>query len=252
VSQHIADYQPAPELLRDRIILVTGAGDGIGRCAAKAFAAHGATVILLGRTTRKLESLYDEIEDNHWPQAAIYPMNLEGASQKDYEDLAETLGREFGHLNGLLHNAATLGTLTPLEHYNVQEWYRVLQVNLNARFLLTRACLRLLKTAGDASVVFTSADVGRHARAYWGAYAVSNFGNEAVTQLLADECEVNTGIRVNSVDPGAVLTQMRRAAYPAEDPRTLPQPEVVLPTYLYLMGPDSRGVSGQAFDVQPK
>ena len=164
--------------------------------------------------------------------------------------MAETLTREFGHLNGMLHNAATLGTLTPLEHYNVQEWYRVLQVNLTARFLLTQACMGLLKAADDASVVFTSADVGRHARAYWGAYAVSNFGNEALMQLLADECEVNTAVRVNSVDPGAVLTQMRRAAYPAEDPTTLPVPEVVLPTYLYLMGPDSRGVTGEAFNAQ--
>lgn len=244
------DYRPAPDLLKDRVILVTGAGDGLGAAAAKTFAAHGASVVLLGRTVRKLEAVYDAIEKAGHPQPAIYPMDLEGASAADYEDLAGVLSREFGRLDGLLHNAAMLGTRTPTEQYNLPLWSRVMQVNLNAPLLLTRACLGLLRQAADASVVFTTADVGRHGRAYWGAYAVSNAAVENLMQVLADELQTNTGIRVNSLDPGAVRTRMRTLAFPAEDGASLPRPEAVMSTYLYLMGPDSRGITGQGLNAQ--
>lgn len=245
------NYTPPENLLQDRIILVTGAGDGIGRAAAKTFAAYGATVILLGRTIRKLEAVYDEIVQAKHPQPAIYPMNLEGASPKDYEDLAEIISKEFGRLDGLLHNASMLGKLTPLEHYDINQWYQVLQINLNAPYMLTRACLNLLKQSGDASVVFTSSSVGRKGRAYWGAYAVSKFAVEGLMQVLADELEQNTSVRVNSLNPGKTRTKMRSDAYPGEDPNTLPTPDGIMNIYLYLMGADSRGVHGQALDAQP-
>lgn len=243
-------YTPSTDLLAQRVILVTGAGDGIGRAAAISFAAHGATVILLGRTIRKLEAIYDTIEQSGYPQPAIYPLNLEGASPKDYETLASTLANEFGRLDGLLHNAALLGSLTPLEHYTITTWYQVMQVNLNAPFLLTQACLPLLKQAQDASIVFTSSDVGRRGKAYWGAYAVSKFAVEGLMQILADEVETNTAIRVNSINPGATRTAMRAHAYPGKDPHRVPPPEAIMPLYLYLMGPESRQVNGQALDAQ--
>ncbi|MDM8566220.1 YciK family oxidoreductase [Candidatus Halobeggiatoa sp. HSG11] len=240
------NYKPSNTLLNDRIILVTGAGDGIGKAAAKKFAAHGATVILLGRTTAKLESVYDEIEQAGYPQPAIYPMNLEGATPNDYENLAEVLMKNFGKLDGLLHNAGILGSLTPLEHYNVEQWYKIMQVNLNAPFLLTKACLRLMKLAANASIIFTSANVGRKGKAYWGAYSAAYFGIEGLMQVLTDELETNTNIRVNSIDPGAVNTRMRTDAYPGEDPKNLPNPNDVTPLYLYLMGTDSSKINGQA------
>ncbi len=244
------EYTPPPALLADRVILITGAGDGIGRAAAKSFAAHGATVILLGRTISKLEAVYDEIEQAGHPQPAIYPMNLEVASPNDYENLANTLETEFKRLDGLLHNASILGTLTPLEHYDIDLWYQVMQVNLNAPFLLTQACLGLMKRAKDASIVFTSSSVGRKGRAYWGAYSISKFATEGFMQILADELEVNTAIRVNSINPGATRTAMRAAAYPGEDYKTLPLPEEIMPLYLYLMGPESSEVNGQALNAQ--
>ncbi|MEN8215405.1 MAG: YciK family oxidoreductase [Pseudomonadota bacterium] len=244
------NYSPSPTLLADRIILVTGAGDGIGRAAAKSFAAHGATVILLGRTIKKLEAVYDEIEQAGHPQPAIYPMNFEGASPNDYENLANTLETEFGRLNGLLHNASLLGTLTPLELYEIKQWYQVMQVNVNAPFLLTKACLGLMKRAQDASIVFTSSTVGRKGRAYWGAYSVSKFATEGMMQILANELEANSTIRVNSLNPGATRTAMRAAAYPGEEPMNLPQAEAIMPLYLYLMGPDSRDINGQALNAQ--
>ncbi len=244
-------YQPPEDLLADRTILVTGAGDGIGRVAAQTFAAHGATVILLGRTLAKLESVYDAIEDAGGKQPAIYPMNLEGATEHNYLELAKTLEKEFGSLEGLLHNAAQLRLLSRIDDYDAQTWFQVMQVNLNAPFMLTQACLPLLRRAEDASLLFTSDSVGREAKAYWGAYAVSKFGLEGLMQVLAEETRGSSAIRVNSIDPGPTRTNLRAHAYPGEDPSTVKLPEALMPIYLWLMGPDSIDTSGQglSFDT---
>jgi len=246
------DYSPPSDLLAGRNILVTGAGDGIGRAVALDFAAHGATVVLVGRTLARLEAVYDEIETRGLPQAAIIEFDLATQDASAYHRLAENLQSEFGRLDGLLHNAAELGALAPLELYDVDLWARVFQVNLHAPFMLTRTCLPLLKAADDASVVFTTADVGRKGRAYWGAYGVAYFGVEGLMQILADELETNARVRVNSIDPGPVNTRMRRAAYPGQDTSSLATPASITPLYLYLMGPDSRAVTGRAFSAQPE
>ena len=245
------DYQAPNGLLNDRVILVTGAGDGIGRTAALTYARHGATVILLGRTIAKLEAVYDEIEAAGGPQPAIFPLNFEGASLKDYQDMADTLDKEFGRLDGILHNAGLLGRITPFEQYNPELWDQVMQVNINGPIAMTQALLPLLKSSADASVIFTSSSVGRKGRAYWGAYAVSKFATEGFVEVLADELEHLGSVRVNSLNPGATRTQMRRSAYPGEDPDTLRTPEEIMPSYLWLMGPDSRGHNGEKFDAQP-
>jgi len=243
-------YQPAADLLAGRVVLVTGAGTGIGRTAACSFAAHGATVILLGRTVASLESIYDDIVAAGHPQPAIYPLHLGTAAPTAYDELASTLEREFGRLDGLLHNAAVLGQRRSIASTTPESWSEVLQVNLTAPFLLTRACLPLLQQAPDASVIFTSSSVGRKGRAHWGAYAVSKFGLEGLMQVLADELEGIAHVRVNSLNPGATNTAMRRSAYPGEHPETNPLPNRLMPAYLYLMGPDSKGINGQALDVR--
>lgn len=244
------NYQPAPDLLKDRIILVTGAGSGIGATAAYSFAAHGATVLLLGKTVRKLEHLYDVIEKDGHPKPAIIPLNLETASTQDYDTFAAMIAEEFGRLDGLLHNAAILGSLTPVEHYGIAHWNKVMQINLTAPFLLTRACIPLLKKSADASIIFTSDEVGRKGRAYWGAYGASKFATEGLMQILADELGDTTSIRVNSLDPGPLLTRLRKKAYPGEDNAHLPLPETVMNDYLFLMGGDSRGICGQPFSAR--
>lgn len=243
-------YVARSDLLAERVILVTGAGDGIGRAVSLACAAHGATVILLGRTVHKLESVYDDIVTAGGPKPAIYPMDLEGAVPEDHRQLAQRVNAELGRLDGLLHNAGLLGTLTPLEHYDTLEWLRVMQVNVNAPFLLSQACLPLLKRAPDASLLFTSSGVGRRGRAYWGAYSVSKFAVEGMMQVLADELDENARVRVNSINPGRVRTRMRAAAYPAENPDDLPTPQDIVHAYLYLLGPDSHGVHGKTLDAQ--
>jgi NAD(P)-dependent dehydrogenase (short-subunit alcohol dehydrogenase family) len=243
------DYRPAQYLLDGHVILVTGAGDGIGRVASMSFAAHGATVVLMGRTGSKLEAVYDDIESAGFPLPAIFEVDMQSATGEDYAALAEAIDKEFGRLDGLLHNASILGERSPVAHYKPALWQDVMQVNVMAEVLLTQAVLPLLEAAPAASVVFTSSGVGRKGRAYWGAYAVSKFATEGLMQVLADELENTTHIRVNSLNPGATRTAMRAAAYPAEDPNSLKRPEDIMPSYLYLMGPDSEGITGQAFNA---
>lgn len=245
-------YQAPAGLLDNKVIAVTGAGDGIGRAAALSYAAHGATVILLGRTVKKLESVYDEIENNGYPQAAIYPINFSGATENDYNEMAAAFQKEFGKLDGILHNASELGPRTPLSQYPGETWEQVLKVNATAPFLITKAVLPLLDKAPQASVIFTGSSVGYHGRAFWGAYAVSKAAVENLMQIFAAELSDVTQIRVNSINPGATRTKMRANAYPAEDPGTLKTPEEIMPIYLYLMGDESIGISGEQFQAQPK
>lgn len=246
------DFVAAPQCLENKVILVTGAGDGIGRAAALNYAQHGATVILLGRTIEKLEAVYDEIEAAGYPQAAIYPVHLRGAAMKDYEELANTIEREFGRLDGLLHNAGVLGQRRTLAQTTVDSWDEVLHVNLTAPFMMTQALLPMLAAAEKASIILTSSSVGRKGRAFWGAYAVSKFGLEGMMQILAEEEFELNNIRVNSINPGATQTVMRRTAYPGENPQNNPLPEVIMPLYLYLMSDASKTVNGQQFDAQSK
>ncbi len=244
------EYQAPENLLQGKIILVTGAGSGIGRAAALSYAAHGATVILLGRTEEKLDAVYDEIDAAGYPQAAIITLNLETAEEVAFDSLAATLEQEFGRIDGILHNASILGTRTPIESYDPVVWQQVMQVNVNSAFMLTQALLSLTNDSEDASIIFTSSGVGRTGKAFWGAYAVSKFATEGMMQVLADELEYNPNIRVNAINPGATRTDMRASAYPAENPETNPTPEEIMPLYLYLMGRDSRAVNGQSLNAQ--
>jgi NAD(P)-dependent dehydrogenase (short-subunit alcohol dehydrogenase family) len=244
-------YQPTENLLADRVILITGAGDGIGAALAEGAADLGARVVLLGRTQKKLEAVNDRIVAAGRAQPGIFVMDLERAGPEYYQMLADALGENYGRLDGLVHNAALLGDRSPIEHYDVETWHRVMHVNLTAQFILTRTVFPLLRSSSDASVIFASSGVGRVGRPYWGAYAVSKFGTEGLMQVLASEVSSSTNIRVNAVNPGATRTAMRRAAYPGEDPETLPAPADVLPAYFFLLGPDGAAVNGRTIDAQP-
>ena len=243
-------YQPEKSLLQGKTILITGAGDGIGRAAALSYALHGATIILLGRTVEKLESVYDEIEAAGGPQAAIFPLDLAHAGNEDVIAMTQAIEENFGQLDGLLHNASVLGERRPIDSATLAGWEEVMQVNVNAQFLLTRHLLPLLQAAPSASIIFTSSGVGRQGRAFWGAYAVSKFATEGFMQVLADELENTCAVRVNSLNPGATNTAMRRLAYPSETPTDNPYPADIMAAYLYLMGEDSAGINGQALNAQ--
>ncbi|WP_367988649.1 YciK family oxidoreductase [Vibrio sp. NTOU-M3] len=245
------EYSVSEQALKDKVILVTGAGDGIGKQAALSYAQHGATVILLGRTVKKLEQTYDEIEAAGYPQAAIIPLDMKGATKQNYLDMVDTIEAQFGRLDGVLHNASLLGVISPFDQIGEDTYDDVMQVNVKAQFMMTQAVLPLLKKSDDARLVFTSSTVGHDGRAFWGTYAMSKFATEGMMQVLADELS-DSSVRVNAINPGGTRTGMRAKAYPAEDAELLKTPLDIMPLYLYLMAPEGRDVHGQCIDAQPK
>ncbi|MDT0594446.1 YciK family oxidoreductase [Glaciecola petra] len=247
---HLA-FEIHEQSLSNKVILVTGAGDGIGRTAAITFAQAGAEIILLGKTVNKLEKVHDEILEMGCKQPCILPLDLRGATESDYEGMASTITGQFKRLDGVLFNASVLGNLCPFEQIKASEYEEVMQVNVNSQFLIVKALLPLLRQTALASVAFTTSSVGRSGRAFWGAYSVSKFATEGMMQVLADEHK-NSTLRFNCINPGATRTNMRAKAFPAEDPKTLKTADDIMPTYVYLMSDISRGITGQSLDCQFK
>jgi NAD(P)-dependent dehydrogenase (short-subunit alcohol dehydrogenase family) len=243
-------FTPDAGLLAGRVILITGAGSGLGKALAVESARAGASVILCGRTLLKLERVYDEIVALGGPQPAMAILDLAAATAVDYDHLAKTIGDEFGRLDGVVHAAGLLGDRTPLEQYDVPTWCRVLHVNLTAPFILTQVLLPNLRKSADASIIFVSSGVVKNPRPFWGAYAVAKTGLESVRSMLSQELDGEPNIRVNSVNPGRMRTAMRAAAYPAEDPNSVPTPASLSGLFLYLLSARSRGIDGQYIEAQ--
>ena len=246
---HMFDYQIQANSLTNKTILVTGAGDGIGKQAALTYAELGATVILLGRTVDKLEAVYDEIVAAGFPEPAIVPLDMKGATKQNYIDMTSTIVDQFGHLDGALLNASILGELTPFVSIHEQTFDDVMQVNVKAQMLLAQALVPALQKAPQGSLVFTSSGVGNKGRAFWGPYSMSKFATEGLTELIADEYE-GTNLRTNAINPGGTRTAMRASAYPAENADALATPKDIMPLYVYLMADDSAHVNGQVLKAQ--
>ncbi|KGT35481.1 3-oxoacyl-ACP reductase [Vibrio parahaemolyticus] len=244
------NYSVSKDALEGKVILVTGAGNGIGRQAALSYAKHGATVILLGRNVKNLESIYDEIEAAGYPQAAIIPLDLKGATKQNYIDMAETIEGQFGQLDGLLHNAGVLSALCPFEQINEEDFDDIMQINVKAEVLMTQALLPVMRKSEAGRIIFTSSTVGHSGRAFWGPYAISKFAVEGMMQVLADELS-DTPMRVNAINP-VRLNSHREKAYPGEDANTLKTPLDIMPLYLHLMDPAMTDIHGQCIDAQPK
>ena len=243
-------FTPDADLLAGRVILITGAGSGLGQALAVECARARATVILSGRNLAKLERVYDDIVALGGPRPAIAMLDLAVATAVDYDNLAKTIGDEFGKLDGMVHAAALLGDRTPLEQYDVPTWCKVLHVNLTAPFILTQVLLPNLRKSADASIIFVSSGVVKNPRPFWGAYAVAKSGLESVRSMLSQELDGEPNIRVNSVNPGRMRTAMRAAAYPAEDPNTVPTPASLSGVFLYLLSARSRGIDGRYIEAQ--
>ncbi len=243
------DYSIKDACLLKKTILVTGAGAGIGRSAAITYAKLGATVILLGKTISKLEAVYDEIVNMGGAEPAIIPLDLKGASQQHYIDMATTIANQFGQLDGVLLNASILGELSPFTQIHETVFNEIMQVNVKAQYLLAQSLIPTLLLASNASLVFTSSGVGNQGRAYWGAYSISKFATEGMMQVIADEYETSS-LRTNAINPGATNTNMRTCAYPAEDKTKIANPDDIMPLYVYLMSDDSLAVNGQTLKAQ--
>jgi NAD(P)-dependent dehydrogenase (short-subunit alcohol dehydrogenase family) len=244
------DYSPRSDLLAGRVILVTGASSGLGRAASLAYARHGATVALLARDETKLEAVYDEILAAGGPEPAMFPYDLATADDRSLETLASTIALHLKRLDGLLHSAHQFYSLTPLHLQTLEQWQTLMRVNLIAPFALTRACLPLLKQAQDASVIFTGETHGHRPAAFWGGYAVSKSGLEALTRIWGDELAAENSLRINTLIPGPVATTLRSRTHPGLDPETVPSANDLMPWYLYLMGPDSQAMRGQIVECQ--
>jgi NAD(P)-dependent dehydrogenase (short-subunit alcohol dehydrogenase family) len=239
-----SNYQFKTDELKDKIILVTGANRGFGKAMTLDLAKAGATVIMLGRDLAALETVYDEIVEAGYQEPMLYPLDLEGAAPEHYQQMQADLLENFGHLDGLIHNAGVIGTMMPIEQYDIKIWYSTMQINVNAVFMLTQALIPVLNKSADARVLFLSSSVGREARAYWGAYGVSKFAIEGLSKTLSEELE-QTNIKVNSLDPGRLRTKMRRSAYPAENTDKNPLPEDKSPALVYLMSGKSKDLNGE-------
>ena len=241
------DYIPSPTFLDKRVILVTGAGNGIGAAVAKAYASHGASVVLLDKNISALEQVYDDIVASEAPLPAIYPLDLQGASIPNYDALAKSIYDNFGRLDGLVHCAASLGQIAPVQHQDPKVWLETLHINLTAPYLLTRACLDLLQQQ-SASIIFSTDN--HKDKAYWAGYGIAKAGIESLSKQLADELESESRVRVNSIDSGTVQTKLHARAFPALDPTSFPEPKDIVAAYLYLMGDDSNKINGQLIKAQ--
>lgn len=240
---------PADTLFNGQTLMVTGAGDGIGKALALELAALGAELVLLGRTQQKLEALDDQIRAAGGKPAVVVPCDLETLTEQQAAAIAEGIASECGRLDALIHNAGLLGPRSPVENICEADWNRVMQVNLTAPYLLTRALIPLLRSSGSGRLLFTSSGVARPGRAFWGPYAVSKAGTENLAQLLADELTDTANIRVNCINPGPTRTRMRAAAYPAENPASVPAPDEQIPAYLWLLSTQSDAQSGISYDI---
>lgn len=236
--------------LSNQVILITGAGGGLGATAALALAAQGAHIILLDKSIPKLEKVYDAIVAAGSPEPMLYPFDLAGASEEQYQDMADAIEQRYGSLQGLLHSAVEFSAYTPIASHKTKDWGHTLNVNLNAAFLLTRVLLPVLHNSPQAAIVFTTDSAARKAKAFAGAYGVSKIALEGFARILADELEAGQKVRVNILMPGPVDTPLRKKAYPAEDKTSMPAMSSLAPVYTYLFGAASIGVTGQTIDAQ--
>jgi len=238
------DYQITQGELKGKVIMVTGANRGFGLAITKDLAKAGATVIMLGRDLGSLEYAYDAVVDEGFEEPILYPLDLEGATPEQYQELQDNIESEFGCLDGLIHNAAILGAMMPIEQYDIKLWYSTVQININAPFMLTQFLVPLLNKADDARVLFISAEQGREAKAYWGAYGVSKYAIEGFAKTLSEELE-KTNIKINTLDPGKMQTELRRTAFPAEDASANPLPGEKSPAVVGLMGLGANNLQGE-------
>ena len=242
-------WRASSRALGDRVLLVAGASGGLGRASAVAIARAGGSVILLGRKVRPLEKVYDELVALGGAPPAIYPLDLAGATPNDYAQLAATVERECGRLDGIVHAAAHFAGLQPAANIASDEWLRALHVNLSAPFLLTQACLPLLQSAADASVVFVLDDPARMGKAHWGGYGVAKRGLEGIASILHDELE-NSSVRISALLPMPMRTALRRAAYYGENTLELPLPDVAAEAVVYLLSADGSAARGRVLDLR--
>ncbi len=236
--------------LADRVVLVTGAYGGLGREVSRTAARAGATVVITGRRKRQLEQLYDMMMDEQLPEPVIHPLDLETATPRDYEALAEGLLRDLGRLDGIVHAAAAFGGLTPLALHKPDEWLRTMHINVSAPFALTQACMPLLGQAQDSAVVFVLDNPDLVNRAHWGAYGVSKAALERLVEILHQETDTGP-VRAHALLPAPMRTALRHMAYFGENTAAQPLPDATAAAAVYLLSAQATPLRGSMLDLRP-
>ena len=249
IKSEYKSFIPSKADFNDKVILVTGAADGIGRAVTLALAEQGATVLMIDKKARHLEKLFDLIVERDFAEPVILPVDLMDVTPESATTIAQAVNDDIGHIDGILHNAAELGSPSPLDQYDMSYWNQVMQVNLYAPYILTRALLPLLKQDHATNVIFSSADVGREAEAYWGAYSIAYAGIEAQMKIWSQELEQTSNVKINSIDPGPVRTTLRRKSHPGESQESLISPQEIAPAYLKVLA-NKEEITGQQLTIQ--
>ena len=226
--------------LTNKTILITGATDGIGKVLAEEFSKLGSNIILLGKNSSKLDAVYDQLDHSFDSQKhLILEADLSLLNNESAHEILRAISNEYDTLDGIIHNAAILGTMTPLEDYELSKWDEVLNINLRAPFLLTKTLKSILENSTMPRIIFTSSGVANTGRAFWGAYSVSKFGLKGLAEIFTNELETTSSIKVFNFDPGATQTKMRASARPAEDPSSLKTPHELVNCYLWFFSKES-------------
>ena len=232
--------------LQDRVILITGASQGLGAEAARACAEAGATVVLVGRSQKKLEKVYDAIVSAGCPEPFAVVFDLLAAEEQEYERLAKAVAEATGgRLNGIIHSAAYFYALSPLEFQTVAEWVNQYRINTVAPMALTRACLPMLQAAEDASVAFIGESHGETPQAYWGGFGASKAALNYLCKVAADEWERFGNLRANVLIPGPINSPQRIKSHPGEAKNERKNYEDVLPQFVWWASSESKGRSGE-------
>jgi NAD(P)-dependent dehydrogenase (short-subunit alcohol dehydrogenase family) len=232
--------------LSGKIALITGGSRGIGRAVASAFAAEGASVFICARNEADVRRAIEEIRSKG---GTIHGAAGDVGKIEDAQRIVRAVIDHYGGIEVLVNNASALGPREPIARYPAAAWEEVLRVNLTGLFFVTKEVLQLMIPRRQGSIINVSSGVGRLGKARWGAYAVSKFGLEGFTQMLAEEVS-EFGIRVNSVNPGPTRTAMRAEAYPEEDPMTLATPDEITEVFTYLASDDALPVTAKSLDAQ--
>ena len=234
-------------MMEGKTILITGANRGIGKSLAKNFSNIGANVILLGKNEDSLNEVYDEIISCTKTKPLIIESDLNLLDLDGAHQIKKAIVNQYGVLDGLIYNAAKLGKMTSIEDYEDGLWKEIINTNLNSSFLIYKELIPILKAAPSGRIIFTSSGVAEAGKAYWGAYSVSKFAVKGLAEVIRDELDSTSNIKVFNYDPGATKTSMRASAYPGEDPNNLKDPDKLFGDYLWFFSEESQNSTQHYF-----
>ena len=226
--------------MKNKVILITGANKGIGKTLSLEFSKMGVNIVLLGRNEESLDNVYDEIITTTSTKPLIIKCDLSNIDINSAKQISDEIMGVYGRLDGVVFNAAKLGKMSTIEDYEEDIWKEVFNINLHSAFIISKEILPALKAAPNGRIIFTSSGVAEVGKAFWGAYSASKFAVKGLAEILRDELDTTSNVKVFNYDPGKTRTSMRALAYPAENPQDLKEPKVLFNDYLWFFSDESQ------------